>query len=419
MNKRVVITGTGCVTPIGNSTEAFWENALRGKHGFGPITHFDGNLVKTSLVAQVKDFNPTEILGRKLARRLDRYAQFSIKAARETFNTSGLTPLKGEDHPVISPSRIGVCLGTGVGGVKTYEEESGKCHKDGSTYVSPLLMPKWIPNMAAANVAMDLGIKGPVHTLSTACASGIDAIGHGLMLLESGRVDAVLAGGAEACITPAMISGFENMGALSQEEDKDICSRPFDTNRNGFVLGEGAALLMLETLESANRRKANIIAEVVGYGTSCDAHHLTSPEPSAEGLILAIKQALIDAHLNPSQIDYINAHGTSTKQNDEIEALGINKVFGRKARTIPVNSTKSLVGHLQGAAGALETLVCAMTLNSGKIHPTMGSREVAEACPVNLIKEPIEGQTLGYAMNVSLGFGGHNACLILKRHSCD
>tara|TARA_Y100001933_G_C18985637_1_gene558378 strand:+ start:825 stop:2075 length:1251 start_codon:yes stop_codon:yes gene_type:complete len=415
MIKRIVITGTGCITPIGNSSQTFWENALNGKHGFGPITHFDASLVKTSLVAQVKNFDPKEMIDRKSTRRLDRYAQFSVYAARQAFQTSGLTSLKGDEHPQISPSRMGVCLGTGVGGVSTYEEESKACLQNGSRYVNPLLMPKWIPNMAAANVAMDLGIKGPVHTVSTACASGIDAIGHGLMLLESGRVDAVLAGGAEACITPLMISGFENMGALSPEQNKDICSRPFDSNRSGFVLGEGAAVLVLETLESAEKRKADIIAEVVGYGTSSDAYHLTSPEPNAEGLILAMKQALIDANLNPSQIDYINAHGTSTIQNDEVEALGIGKVFGRKSRTIPVSSTKSLVGHLQGAAGALESLVCAMTLKTGRIHPTMGTRDVAETCPLNVVTERCQRKNVEYAMNLSLGFGGHNASLILKK----
>ncbi|WP_430886177.1 beta-ketoacyl-ACP synthase II [Fusibacter sp. JL216-2] len=415
MKKRVVITGTGCITPIGKTTKEFWENALAGKHGFGPITHFDKDLVKTSLVAQVKGFNAKETMGRKSVRRLDRYAQFAVHAAREAFADSGLSLSFSQGGPLISPSRIGVCLGTGVGGVSTYEEENDKCINKGSTFVNPLLMPKWIPNMAAANIAMDLGIQGPVHTISTACASGIDAIGHGLMLIESGRVDAVLAGGAEACITPLMISGFENMGALSGEKDADKCSRPFDTDRDGFVLGEGAAVLMLESLESAKLRKANIIAEVIGYGTSSDAYHLTAPEPNAEGLVLSIKQALIDANLRPSQIDYINAHGTSTRQNDEIEALGINKVFGSKARSIPVSSTKSLVGHLQGAAGALETLVCAMTLKMGRIHPTFGTKNVDKACQVNVVKDQFASKSIQYAMNLSLGFGGHNASLVLKK----
>ncbi len=409
MINRIVVTGMGCITPIGNNIDTFWDNCIQGVKGFGPITHFSGDIVKTNLVAEVKAFDPVKMLGRKQGRRLDRCSQFAVHAAREAFESAGF---KIEEET----SRIGVCLGTGVGGVMTYEEECQKMNTQGSTYVNPLLMPKWIPNMAAANVSMDLNLHGPVHTISTACASGIDAIGHGIMLLETGRADAVLVGGTEACITPTMISGFENMGALSAEDDPVRASIPFDKNRNGFILGEGAAVLVIETLESARNRHANIIAEVVGYGSSSDAHHLTAPHPEAEGGIRAINQALLEAKISPEAIDFISAHGTSTPQNDLVESLCIKSIFGDFAEKIPVNSTKSMVGHMQGAAGALETIVCALTIASGQIHPTAGTETLDEACRINVVIGESIKTKVNYTLNSALGFGGHNASVILKAY---
>lgn len=414
MINRIVVTGLGCITPIGHNVEAFWESCIQGEKGFGPISLFDGERVKTTLVGEVKDFDPVKLLGRKLGRRLDRYSQFAVHAAREAMETSRIELVDVGAKEYVSPSRVGVCLGTGVGGVMTYEEECLKMDAQGSTYVNPLLMPKWIPNMAAANVSMDLKLHGPVHTVSTACASGIDAIGHGIMLLDSGRADAVLVGGAEACITPTMISGFENMGALNAEVDPDKASTPFDKDRNGFVLGEGAAVLMIETLESALKRGIDIIAEIVGYGSSTDAYHLTAPHPEAEGGIRAIRQALFEAGIDASDIDYISAHGTSTPQNDLVESLCINKVFGESAENVLVNSTKSLVGHMQGAAGALETIVCALSIRNGKIHPTAGTSELDPQCNVNLVVGDCLEREINYALNNALGFGGHNASIILK-----
>jgi len=410
MRNRIVITGLGCITPIGNNVETFWSNSLKGTQGFAPITHFDASLVKSSLVAEVKDFDAKELLGRKLSRRLDRCSQFAVHAAREAFEHAGI------ENDAIESSRIGICLGTGVGGVSTFEEESQNMYAKGSTYVNPLLMPKWIPNMAAGNVAMDLQIHGPVHTISTACASGIDAIGHAIMLIESGRADLVLAGGAEACITPAMIAGFENMGALSQESDPTKASIPFDENRSGFVLGEGSAVLVIESLESAQNRNANIYAEIIGYGTSTDAYHLTAPHPEADGDIRAIQMALKEAGLQSSAIDYVNMHGTSTPQNDLVESKCMNSVFGNHINDVVVNSTKSLVGHMQGAAGALETLVCAMTVLKGEIHPTAGTKNVDPACAVNVLTNEKVTKGVNIALNNALGFGGHNAALLIKAY---
>ena len=416
MSKRVVITGMGCITPIGHCVDTFWDNCIQGVKGFGHITLFDKNLVKSRLVAEVKGFDPVKMLGRKQGRRLDRYAQFAVHAGREAFEKSGLQMTNDQEIGYIESDRIGVCLGTGVGGVMTYEEEAINRFEKGSTYVNPLLMPKWIPNMASANVAMDLGIQGPVHTLSTACASGIDSIGHALMLIKSGRVDAVLAGGAEACINPTMISGFENMGALSQEKSPENASIPFDANRDGFVLGEGAAVLVLESLESALSRKAHIVAEVVGYGSTTDAYHLTAPHPQALGGIKAINQALNEAGIKPDQIDYISAHGTSTPQNDKTEALCIQSVFAEKKGEIPVNSLKSMVGHMQGAAGALETIACALSLKDNLVHPTAGTQDLDPDCDLNVIIGNAVEKSLTFALNNALGFGGHNACLVLKSY---
>lgn len=411
MRNRIVITGMGCITPIGHDISTFWSNCIRGQKGFGGITHFDNTKVKTSLVAEVKDFDPSRVFGRKLSRRLDRYAQFAIHAGRQAIENSKLF-----DTDKVHKSRVGVVLGTGVGGVSTFEGEHEKLKEQGSTYVNPLLMPKWIPNMAAANVAMDLEICGPVHIVSTACASGIDAIGHAILLIESGRVDAVLAGGAEACITPTMIAGFENMGALSPERDVCKASIPFDMNRNGFILGEGAAVLVIETLESAIQRGGHVIAEIVGYGSSCDAYHLTAPHPEAQGGIKAIEEAMNEAGIRKDDVDYFNAHGTSTIQNDGVESACINRVFGKYSDQVHINSTKSLVGHMQGAAGALETIVCALTLQTGIIHPTAGTENIDPNCTINLVVDKALNKTCNYALNNALGFGGHNAALVLKKY---
>jgi len=406
MREKIVITGLGCITPIGHNIESFWEACLKGEKGFGPITHFDGTKVKTSLVAEVKDFDPTKLLGRKLSRRLDRFSQFAVHAAREAHDHADLTDVES--------TRIGICIGTGVGGVSSFEEEASKMETQGSSYVNPLCMPKWIPNMAAGNIAMDLKIHGPVHTVSTACASGIDAIGHAILLLESGRVDAVLAGGAEACITPTMIAGFENMGALSAQSDKNLASIPFDERRNGFVLGEGAAVLVIETLSSAQRRGANILAEIAGYGSSSDAYHLTAPHPEAEGDIRAINMAMKDADIEPKDVDYINAHGTATPQNDKTESKCFKAVFGQELNQVHINSTKSMVGHMQGAAGALETVVCVQTLLEGKIHPTSGSTQIDPDFGLTIVGQDFIEKKCKYVLNNALGFGGHNAVLILK-----
>ncbi len=408
MINRIVVTGLGCITPIGNDVNTFWSNCLEGTKGFAEINAFDASLVKTHLAGEVTDFDAKSLLGRKQSRRLDRYAQFAVAAARQAIEKSNIT--------VTDSNRIGVCMGTGVGGIQSYEEETLKMHSQGSTYVNPLLMPKWIPNMAAANVAMDLQLHGPVHTISTACASGIDAIGHAVLLIDSGRSDIVLAGGAEACITPTMISGFENMGALSLEENPEKASIPFDKNRNGFVLGEGAAVLVIESLESALKRNARILAEIKGYGSTTDAHHLTAPHPEAAGGIRAIEEALDEAKLSANQIDYVNMHGTSTPQNDKVESMCMNSVFGDAMLNISVNSTKSLVGHMQGAAGALESLVSVLSIMHDEIHPTSGTQTIDPEINLNVVLDETVKKPVHYALNNALGFGGHNAAIIFGKY---
>lgn len=410
MERRVVITGLGAITPIGNNVQDFWKGIKEGKCGIDEITHFDASEYKVKLAAEVKDYNPEDYFDRKAAKRLDTFSQFAIIAAKEAWNDSKL------DKETENMERVGVILGSGIGGLETMEKEMANIHQKGPDRVSPMFIPMNIANMAAGNVAIELGAKGESIAMVTACASGTHCVGESFRMIKNGYQDVVIAGGTEATITPIGIAGFTNIKALSQATDKNRASIPFDKERSGFVMGEGAGIVILEELEHALKRNAKIYAEVVGYGATSDAYHITSPAPGGEGGARAMKIAMEEANVKPEEITYINAHGTSTHLNDSCETSAIKTALGEASKKVMVSSTKGHTGHLLGAAGGVEAVVCAKSVEEGFVPATINYKVPDEECDLDIV--PNEGRKVDvkYAMSNSLGFGGHNASILLKKY---
>ena len=400
MERRVVITGLGAITPVGNNTEEFWKGIKEGKCGIDEITHFDITDYKVKLAAEIKGYNPEEHFDRRTAKRMDKFSQYAIVAAREAWNDSKL------DKEKENMERVGVILGSGIGGLETMQADISNLILKGPDRVSPMFIPMSICNMAAGNVAIDLGIKGESISMVTACASGTHCIGESFRMIKNGYQDIVLAGGTEASITPVGIAGFTNIKALSQATDKNRASIPFDKERSGFVMGEGAGIVILEELEHALNRGAKIYAEIVGYGATSDAYHITSPAPGGEGGARAMKVAMEEAGVKPEDITYINAHGTSTHLNDSCETQAVKAAFGDASSKVMVSSTKGHIGHLLGAAGGVEAVICAKAIEEGFVPATINYKVPDEECDLDVV--PNEGR--------KVGFGGHNATILLKKY---
>ncbi len=409
MSRRVVITGMGVISPVGNTVEEFWTSLKEGKCGVGLTTTFDTTDYDVKISAEVKDFDEKKYMDRKIAKRMDRFSHFAVAASVEALEMSGLD-LEKEDL-----NRVGVIVGSGIGSLGTIEEEEKKLLEKGPSKVSPMLIPKIITNIAAGNVAIRFGLKGVCTTVVTACASGTNSIGEAYRAIQYGTSDIMLAGGAESCVVPLGIAGFTSLTALSTTTDPLKASRPFDKNRNGFVLGEGAGIIVLEELEHAQARGANILAEIAGYGATCDAYHITSPSPDGEGAARCMEAAIKDGGISIEDISYINAHGTSTEYNDKFETMAIKKVFGDLAYKIPVNSTKSMIGHLLGAAGAVESIVCIKSIQEDYVHGTINYETPDEFCDLDYVPNVGRSTVVNYALTNSLGFGGHNATLLFKK----
>lgn len=408
MERRVVITGMGALTPIGNSVNEFWNNAKEGKLGIDYVTLVNKDEVNVKVVGEVKNFDAAEAVGKKESKRLDRYSQFALACADEAIKSSGL------DLDNVDKNRIGVLVGSGIGGFSTIETEITKM-ATGSKRVSPFFIPMAISNMAAGNISIKYGLKGPSTAVVTACATGTNGIGEAFRQIKHGYADIMLAGGVEAPITKIGIEGFNSLKALNTSNDPKVASIPFDSERSGFVMGEGAGILVLESLESAKKRNANILAEIVGYGSTCDAYHITSPDPDGEGASRAMIQAIKEAKINKEEVSYINAHGTSTKLNDKFETIAIKRTFGDYAYKIPVSSTKSMTGHLLGAAGAIEAIICIEALRDNFVPPTIGYKNKDEDCDLDYVPNVGRNHEVNYALTNSLGFGGHNATLLFKK----
>ncbi|MBK5240880.1 beta-ketoacyl-ACP synthase II [Clostridium sp.] len=409
MKNRVVITGMGAVTPIGNDVNSFWNNVKEGTCGIDVIKSFDISEYKCKMGAEVKDFDVTVALDKREARKMDKYCQYAMVAADEAIKNSGL------DLNAIDSERLGVVVGSGIGGIGTIEKEQNKLMEKGPNRVSPFLIPMIIGNMAAGNIAIKYGAKGMCTSVVTACATGTNAIGDAFHLIQDGRADIIIAGGSEGSITPLALAGFTSLTALSKSEDPLRASIPFDKERSGFVMGEGAGIVILESLEHAEKRNANIYAEMKGYGSTCDAYHITSPAPSGEGAARAMVMALKDGAVKAEEVSYINAHGTSTPYNDKFETAAIKVAFGEYAYKIPVSSTKSMTGHLLGATGAIEAIVCVKALEEGFVPATIGYKVADEECDLDYVPNRGRKESLQYAMSNSLGFGGHNATILLKK----
>lgn len=408
-NRRVVITGMGAITPIGNSVEEFWNSIKEGKTGFGPITYFDTADYRCKLAAEVKDFDPTQYMDKKSARRMEQFCQFAVAAAGKAIADAGLT-MEQED-----PYMVGCSVGSGIGSLQAMEREYDRLKEKGPGRVGPMLVPLMISNMAAGNVSIAYGLKGKSLNVVTACATGTHSIGEAYRTIQYGDADVMVAGGTESSITPIGIAGFSALTALSFSEDPQRASIPFDKDRNGFVMGEGSAVVVLEELEHAKRRGAKIYAELIGYGCSSDAYHITSPAEDGSGAATAMLNALKDGGVAPEKLTYINAHGTSTHHNDLFETRAIKLAFGEHAYDLKINSTKSMVGHLLGAAGAVEFVTCVKEIQEGYIHRTVGLRETEEELDLNYCRDSYE-EEVPYALTNSLGFGGHNASLLLKKY---
>lgn len=408
--RRVVVTGLGVVTPIGNNVPDFWNSIKEGKVGIGPITRFDTSEYKVKIAAEVKGFAAKEHMDFKAAKRMEAFSQYAVAAAKEAYRDSGLDI--GQENPF----RAGVIVGSGVGSLQQAEGAQMKIVEKGPSKVNPLLVPLMISNMAAGNVSIQLGFRGKCTSVVTACASGTHCIGDAFRAIQYGDADIMAAGGAESSICPTGVAGFTALTALSNSEDCMRASIPFDKDRDGFVLGEGAGVVILEELEHAKARGAKIYAEVVGYGATADAYHITSPIEDGSGAAMAMQQAMEEAGVTPDQVEYINAHGTSTHHNDLFETRAIKLAFGEAADKVVINSTKSMIGHLLGAAGGVEFVTCVKSLEEGFIHQTVGTKETDEECDLNYaIGAPVQKE-IQYAMSNSLGFGGHNATLLLKRY---
>ena len=410
LDHRVVVTGVGLVTPLGMDVESTWGSLISGQSGVGYITAFDSSAYETHIAAEVSDFNPNDHLDRKAARRMDRFVQFAVIAAREAAAQSGLE-ITDENA-----GDVGTVIGSGIGGLITLSEQFNVLRDKGPSRISPFLVPMMITDMASGQVSIDLGIKGPNFCTTSACSSGSDAIGAAYQLIQAGKAKAMITGGAEASITPIAVAGFNAARALSTRNDEpQKACRPFDAGRDGFVMGEGAAMLMIEDMEHAVGRGATILAELIGYGTSGDAFHLTAPAEGGEGSIRAIKMALGDAQVQPDDIDYINAHGTSTPLNDKFETLAIKKVFQEEAYRIPISSTKSMTGHLIGAAAALEAAITVLAIDRGEIPPTINLEDPDPECDLDYTPHIPRRGEVKVALSNSLGFGGHNSVLVFRQ----
>ena len=400
----------GAITPIGNSVEEFWNGIKEGKTGFGPITYFDTADYRCKLAAEVKDFDPAQYMDKKSARRMEQFCQFAVAAAGQAITDAGLT-MEQED-----PYMVGCSVGSGIGSLQAMEREYDRLKEKGPGRVGPMLVPLMISNMAAGNVSIAYGLKGKSLNVVTACATGTHSIGEAYRTIQYGDADVMIAGGTESSITPIGIAGFSALTALSFSEDPERASIPFDKERNGFVMGEGSAIVVLEELEHAKRRRAKIYAELTGYGCSSDAYHITSPAEDGSGAATAMLNALKDGGVAPEELTYINAHGTSTHHNDLFETRAIKLAFGEHAYDLKINSTKSMVGHLLGAAGAVEFATCVKEIQEGYIHRTVGLRETEEELDLNYCRDSYK-EEVPYALTNSLGFGGHNASLLLKKYT--
>ena len=409
MSRRVVVTGMGAITPIGLTVEEFWENVKKQTIGFGTITHFDATEYKAHLAAEVKEFEPKNYMEFKEAKRMELFCQYAVAAAKEAMEDAGLQ-MEKED-----PYMVGCAIGSGVGSLQAIEREHKKLLEKGPGRVNPLLVPMMISNMAAGNVSIHFGLKGKSINDVTACATGTNSIGEAFRAIQYGDADVMLAGGTEAAVTPIGIAGFVALTALSTVDDPARCSLPFDKNRSGFVMGEGAGVVVLEELEHALARGAHIYAEVAGYGCSADAYHITSPEEDGAGAARAMTNAMNDAGVQPEEITYLNAHGTGTHHNDLFETRAIKLAFQEHAGQLKINSTKSMIGHLLGAAGAIEFVTCVKTIQEGYIHATVGYETPDEEMDLDYCKEPCQTK-VDYALSNSLGFGGHNASILLRKY---
>ncbi len=408
---RVVITGFGLITPIGNDVDTFWSNLVAGKSGVGPITQFDASDYPVRIAAEVKDFDPTKYLSRREARRMDRFTQFAVSAAKLAVEHAKL------DMGKVDAERVGVYIGSGIGGLSTLEAQHKVLLQRGPRRVSPFFIPMMIANMASGQVSIHIGAKGPNSSSITACATGTHSIGDAFRILQYGDADVMLAGGAEATILPLAFAGFSTMGALSnRNEEPEKASRPFDRDRDGFVMGEGAGVLVLETLDHALQRGATIYGEIAGYGMTADAHHLTSPDPTGMGPARSMINAIRDAGLEPTDIDYINAHGTSTPLNEKYETIAIKRAFGDHAYQLAISSNKSMIGHLLGAAGGVEAIATVLTLKNQIIPPTINYENPDPDCDLDYVPNEARQARVRTAISNSLGFGGHNATILLRAY---
>jgi len=407
--KRVVITGMGAVTPLGNTVKEYWQNLVNGKLGIAKITKFDSEDTGVALAGEVKDFDPSEVLDRKEQKRMDLFSQYGIVAAMEAWNMSGLT--KEE----IDPKRFGVIVGSGIGGMTTLQDQVRVMDKKGPKRVTPFFVPMVIANMASGNISIKLGAKGPSQTIVTACTSATNAIGEAFRTIKYGLADMMITGGTEATICEIGIAGFAALSALNTTDDPTRASIPFDKERHGFVMGEGAGMLMLEELEHARKRGATILGEIVGYGSNCDASHMTAPLKDGSGAADAIELALAEASIAASEIGYVNAHGTATPANDAAETAALKRVFGKRAYDIPISSTKSMTGHLLGAGGGIEAIACVKTLQEGVAHPTVGYQVADPDCDLDYITDGSRKVAAEYAISNSFGFGGHNGVICMKK----
>lgn len=410
MSRRVVVTGMGAITPIGLNVEEFWENVKAGTIGFGEITRFDSSEYKCHMAAEVKGFDAKEFMDPKAAKRMEPFSQFAVAAAGEAIKDAGLE-IGRED-----PYRVGTAVGSGVGSMQAMEREYTKLAEKGPGRVNPIFVPLMISNMAAGNVAIQYGLKGKSIDVVTACASGTNNIGEAFRSIQYGEADIMVAGGTEAAVCPMAIAGFTALTALSPVDDPAKCSLPFDKNRSGFVMGEGAGIVVLEELEHAKARGAKIYAEVVGYGCTSDAYHITSPQEDGAGAARAMTNAMDDAGVSPADVTYINAHGTATHHNDLFETRAIRLAFGEHAKALKINSTKSMIGHLLGAAGAVEFITCVKEIEEGFIHRTVGYETPDEEMDLNYCREACR-EEVPYALSNSLGFGGHNASILIKKYT--
>lgn len=408
----MVITGIGAISPLGIGKAALWDGLLAGRSGVGPITEFDASAFDTRIAAEVKGFDPTAYMDRKDARRMDRFAQFAVAASGMALEDAGLQGLAGVD-----PTRVGVLIGSGIGGIQTLEEQCRTLIERGPGRVSPFFVPMMIPDIASGQVSIRYGAKGPNSCSVTACASGSHSIGDAFRLIQHGHADIMITGGTEAAITPLAMAGFCAAKTLStRNDDPHRASRPFDKERDGFVMGEGSGVIILEALESAMRRGVPIYGEVVGYASTGDAHHITAPAPDGDGATRAMQAALADAGLSPSDVGYINAHGTSTEMNDKFETMAIKRVFGADTR-VPISSTKSMTGHLLGAAGGVEAIACVLALKHGILPPTVNYEFPDPECDLDYVPNVAREAAIEVAMSNSFGFGGHNAVLVFRRYS--